>query len=414
MARAVPVFFVAALIATTARAASSDKAVEVQATYTGDLAGVPAGSDPGFTYLDNLDVTLKLRLEPLFGWKGARFYVHGLANQGGSVSRRAGDIQVADNIEAPTNWSLYEAWIEQDLDGVGSLLVGMYDTNSEFDHLDGADLFINSSQGINAVLGHSGRNGPSTFPVTSLGARLKFLLGPRLYVQAAVLDGVPGDPGDPQGTHVHLSGSDGALVLFESGYVQGLRGGRAAEEEREHVRRRRAGREGVNLYALKIATGGWWYSSRFTDIQSTAARPLSGRTNYGGYVEGDGVVFREAADSQQGLDLHARLAYGNPRFNLMSLYTGGGLTYTGLIPGRDSDQAGVAVSAAWSGGAERTVLRDLHLPFTRAEVAFETTYLFEITSWFSTQLDAQYIVSPSMDPSRDNAVVLITRIQAAF
>jgi porin len=354
-------------------AASNDQAVKVQATYTGDIAGVRAGSDPGITYLDNLDVTLKLRLQPLLGWSDAQLFLHGLANQGGSVSRRAGDIQGADNIEAPTNWSLFEAWLEQDVGGAASLLVGLYDINSEFDHLDSADLFINSSQGLDAVLGNSGRNGPSTFPATSLGARLKMLVGGQLYFQGAVLDGVPGDLANPRGTHVRFDSADGALVLFESGFVQGLRGGRAAAEELEHVRRRRVGREGVNLYALKIAS----------------------------YAE-------------QGLSAHARVAYGNPRFSVTSLYTGGGLSYTGLIPGRDSDQAGVAASAAWSSGAERAVRRDLGVPAARAEVAFESTYLFDIASWFSTQLDAQYILSPSMDPARDNAVVLIARVQAAF
>jgi porin len=395
-------------------AASNDQAVKVQATYTGDIAGVRAGSDPGITYLDNLDVTLKLRLQPLLGWSDAQLFLHGLANQGGSVSRRAGDIQGADNIEAPTNWSLFEAWLEQDVGGAASLLVGLYDINSEFDHLDSADLFINSSQGLDAVLGNSGRNGPSTFPATSLGARLKMLVGGQLYFQGAVLDGVPGDLANPRGTHVRFGSADGALVLFESGFVQGLRGGRAAAEELEHVRRRRVGREGVNLYALKIASGGWWYSSRYPDIQSSAKRPLSGRTNYGGYLDADGVVYREADDAEQGLSAHARVAYGNPRFSVTSLYTGGGLSYTGLIPGRDSDQAGVAASAAWSSGAERAVRRDLGVPAARAEVAFESTYLFDIASWFSTQLDAQYILSPSMDPARDNAVVLIARVQAAF
>lgn len=400
-------------LAATHAVAAERKAAQVGVTYTVDAVAVPAGLDPGVTALDNLDVTLRLRLKPLVGWPDAQLFFYGLGNQGGSPSARAGDLQGVSNIESPGGFKLYEAWLEQRVESA-SILVGLYDLNSEFDHLRSANLFLNGSQGVNAVLGLSGDSGPSIFPVTSLAARLKVLAGHGLYFQAALLDGVPGDPDHPHDTRISLSQRDGALVAFESGATLGLPGGAAVERDAERVRRRRAAREGIGLYTAKIAFGGFWYSARFDDLQSTPARPSSGRTNYGGYAIADALVLREPGTQSQGLAAHARVAWANPRFNVASLYTGGGLVYAGAVPSRDVDETGIAVSAAWSSPRLRDARRASGLDTSVAEVALEATHLFFVTSWLTLQLDAQYVLAPSFEPARDDAVVLIGRVQGAF
>ena len=69
---------------------------------------------------------------------------------------------------------LYEAWFEQTLfDDRLSFKAGLYDLNTEFDVVETAGLFINSSHGIGPDFSQSGVNGPSIFPTTSLGIRVK-------------------------------------------------------------------------------------------------------------------------------------------------------------------------------------------------------------------------------------------------
>ena len=53
-----------------------------------------------------------------------------------------------------------------------SLLGGIYDLNSEFDRLQAAGLFLNSSFGVTPEIAQSGETGPSIFPRTAAGLRL--------------------------------------------------------------------------------------------------------------------------------------------------------------------------------------------------------------------------------------------------
>ena len=99
-----------------------------------------------------------------------------------------------------------------------SILAGLYDLNSEFDVIENAGLFLNSSHGIGADFAQSGENGPSIFPSTSLTARLKIQPFKHFYIQAAALDGIPGNPDVDHGTHVHLGDGDGTLLTLETAW----------------------------------------------------------------------------------------------------------------------------------------------------------------------------------------------------
>lgn len=98
---------------------------------------------------------------------------------------------------------------------------GLYDLNSEFDAIDTAGLFVNSSFGIGPDYSQSGQNGPSIFPTTSVALRLAYQVTEHYYLQAAVLDGVPGDPNNNKGTHIQFNRGDGLLYAAEFGYHQG-------------------------------------------------------------------------------------------------------------------------------------------------------------------------------------------------
>lgn len=81
-------------------------------------------------------------------------------------------------------------------------------------------MLVHSSFGTGPDLGLSGKNGPSTFPATSLGIRVQNEFTENFTVRAAVMDGVPGDPGDPTGTQVTLRGDDGLFAITEAAYYR--------------------------------------------------------------------------------------------------------------------------------------------------------------------------------------------------
>jgi hypothetical protein len=107
-----------------------------------------------------------------FGLPGWKAHAQLFRFDGQSLSQNLGDIQTADNLEAPPVTRLFEAWISRQWGRDNrslTLRAGLIDLNSQFDSVDPASLMINSSHGIGPDLSRSGQNGPSIYPVSALG-----------------------------------------------------------------------------------------------------------------------------------------------------------------------------------------------------------------------------------------------------
>jgi len=381
-------------------AQSIHSSVETNLAYTGEVVAVPAGGlDRGVRYLDNLDVTATVRADSLIGWSGLTAFAYGLGNQGGNPSTMVGDAQVTSNIEAPLSWRLYEAWLQQTLGTRASVLVGLYDLNAEFDVNRTGSLFLNSAHGIGTPFGLSGRNGPSIFPVTSLAARLRVRMARRGYVQAAVLDGVPGDPADPGGTVVRFGEDDGVLVASEAGvYLDGGAPSRTAMVDRTAA---------VDA-PIKLAVGGWAYTTPlrpWPQVNRPGGVPVATRGSAGAYLLAEGRLRREPGTDEQGLSGFVRLGWANDRYNRFSQYVGAGLVFTGPFQGRNADRAGLAVASALNGDAFEAAQRRGGEPVTTAETNIEATYAAPVTPWLTLIGDVQYVVNPNTDPAIPDTLV---------
>ncbi len=388
--------------------ASDTSAVSLSLFYTADLMGVAAGADPGVVALDNVDLQLQLDGERLLGVPGLSAYVFGLGNQGGSPSAHAGDLQVLDNIDAPTSWRIYEAWIQEYLDRDRlSLLAGLYNVNSEFDAIGSADLFLNSSFGIEPALGQSGVNGPSIFPVTSLAFRARMLLGDGWHLEAAVADGIPGDPLDPGGTKIHLGGGDGAFMVAQVGYLHPAVGGLIGVQP-STIRRRRAGRgNGEAPHDLEVAAGVWRYTGH---VPAPAGAPPAGGLPSGGdgaYVIGE---IRLGGPDSNAHDLWAfgMVGIAQERASLASTSMVVGVSGTGLVPGREEDRMGIGVACARR--SRRLTGSGPGLPSW--EITGEASYRFRVTDQIAVQPDLQVIHHPAAVPSISDAVVFGVRLDA--
>ncbi|QXD16850.1 carbohydrate porin [Rhodocaloribacter litoris] len=381
-------------------------AFHVEASYTGDVFGNLAGGlRRDVVYLDNFDVTLALDLEHLLGWSRTHLFLYGLGNQGGHPSRLAGDAQGVNNIEAPTAWQLYEAWLQHLRDdGRLSVLLGLYDLNTEFDLIRTAALFINSSHGIGPDFSQSGKNGPSIFPHTSVGARVKWLPVDALYVQAVALDGVPGDPARPHGTRIRFGREDGLLLAAETGlFFDGMREGTAP------VPRRRVSRLGEPVYRARLGLGAWMYTAAFDVL----GRPGEQARSRGAYLLGEWQPYREPGGTG-GLAVFVRLGAAHARVNRFGAYLGAGIVYTGPFRGRDDDRLGLALASAYNGTPYRRAQRQAGQPVERAETTFELTYLALFSARLALQADLQYVVNPDTNPARGNALVLGLRFMATL
>ena len=85
------------------------------------------------------------------------------------------------------------------------------------------------------------------------------------------------------------------------------------------------------------------------------------------------------------------------RVNPLPFFVGGGVTYQGLLPGRDNDVASVGVIAG-------TFSRDI--PQTTTETVLEANYQITVSGWLSVTPDLQYIIRPSGSSAISNALVV--------
>jgi len=307
-----------------------DPAVSWSLEYKGDWVGnATGGLKRGQVFLGNIDAIAQFNGAKLWNIDGSTVFLYGLGNHGGKPSSLVGDAQGLDNIEANSTFRLYEAWIEQTFSSSRtSMLAGLYDVNSEFDSKETSGLFINSSHGIGPDFSQSGENGPSIFPVTSLGVRLKWLPSRNTYIQAVVLDGVPGNPDKPNGTRIQWGKNDGLLSIAEVGYVRG--------DDAPSFSRATS-----SSHDMRAAFGFWAYSSKSEPIL-----PGGSKSNWGLYGMVEKNVYREAEGDGQGLSVFARSGVAESSVNRFGLYASSGAVYTGLFRGRDEDQMGLGIAIA--------------------------------------------------------------------
>jgi porin len=175
-------------------------------------------------------------------------------------------------------------------------------------------------------------------------------------------------------------------------------------------------------YALnqaKDATGlpgtyklGAWYNSqtfadqRFDKAGLSLANPASSgiarqhNGDYGIYAVADQMVWRKDESGDQGLGVFLRLSGSPDDRNLIDFYADGGVTYKGLIEGRDDDVLGLGIAYAHISGTATDLDRDAQIfgnparPLRDDETAIELTYKAQLSPWWSLQPDLQYIIHP--------------------
>lgn len=386
---------------------------QVSVAYTGEFWGnLYGGVETGTAYLDNIDVNLEIDFGELpLGLDGTTVYIYGLGNQGNSISRLIGDVQGASNIETQNSWRFFEIWAQKKLFlANSSILFGLYDINSEFNVLNSSLLFLNSSHGLDASLALSGVLGPSTFPYTSMGGRIKVNPANGWVFKAAVLDGIPSNPENTEGTKVFWRERDGLLYLAELA-LYSVRGGQLERRNRTARLQRLLDRGAADPRGYKFAIGGWAYSKKRPGWRQNESE----ERDIGIYAMGEYHIYAETEDPVQGLTIFGRMSIANDRINRLAGYLGGGMTYKGIIRGRPMDDIGISVAHAINSSVYRKVSPALNgRTAEKAETNFEFTYLSALSSSVSLQADLQYTINPNMNPGIPNSMAAALRMILSF
>ncbi|KGI78668.1 hypothetical protein LF63_0104335 [Oleiagrimonas soli] len=376
-------------------------------TYDGAaIANLGGGLRRDTAYVGNLRLDSTFDLDRIAGWPQTTAYVNAMWLHGGQPDAFIGDAQGVSNLTAPPGVVLEEAWIQRNFNAHGvSLLAGKYDVNSEFYTLQSANLFLNSSFGVGPEFAQSGIDGPSIYPRTALGVRVAYKPSPGVILRTAVMDGVPVQREGHR--YDAFAPGDGLLVVSELALLN------RPEHALEGDARLRTGRD-ANLppYQAKLALGVWHYTTDFVplDSASTTAR-RHGATGY--YAIAGGVLARDRTHDARALSGFVQFGVGDPGVNRFGRYMGLGAVLSAPLPGRDTDELGLAVARARDGidyrrlqtGAART---------TATETTWEASYLAQVSPWLAVQPDLQYVVHPNADASVPNAWVFSLRFELSY
>lgn len=366
--------------------------LEIGLANTGDLLSVRQGDTDKVTYTNLFEAGFAFDMEKLANLPGGSAYIWAVATHGDEPADLIGTIHAPSNIAAPDALRLLDAWYEQSAygDRLG-VLVGFYSVDSEFDFKETLGVFAGGAHGTGLDLSETGLNGPSIFPVTSFGTRIRFAFSDTLKARLAILDGVPGDPDDPTVTAKFKFGSDeGVFTIGELDYDF-----RAEDAFRRFV------------------LGTWYYSTRFDDVLDTQPNgsPVIRDGSGGVYGFAEWLALRKPGTTDQGLAFAVRAGVADEDVNQVVTYYGAGVVYKGLLPGRDADSIGFGFSTAVNGDKFRRAQELAGQPVTKRETEWTLVYSAQVTRWLRLQPIFQYYDNPGTDPAAPSARVGGIRIE---
>jgi len=336
--------------------------------------------------------------EKAFGLTGGTFNATGyqIHGRGLSLNNLDNNLNTVSGIEALRGTLLFELWYEQVLlDKALAIRVGQLAADQEFLLSQYAGLFLNHTFGWSSLPSIDLPSSGPSFPLATPGVRVKYIPRDDVSLLAGVFNGDPAGPGrgfpqarDPSGTAFRLR--DGVFAIAEIQY--GLNQGDGA-----------TGLPGTYKF------GAYYNSQNFADQRrnasgasladpsGTSAIGRNRRGNYSLYAVADQLVWRKPGTKGDGAGVFVRVMGAPGDRNLVNFYADAGMTYKGLIAGRDSDTVGLAVAYARISDTASKLDADTasftggDYPIRRNETVLEATYQAQIAPWWQVQPTAQYL-----------------------
>ena len=360
-----------------------NEGLDFTATYTAQVWGNTVGGlRQGATYIGLLQFGLAADLEKAIGWQGGSFNTTWIWISGNQPAPMlVGSNFGISTFEGSACFRALDLWLQQKLfSDQLTLRAGMFNVDAEFTVSEQASLFQYNGFGW-PILYNGDTAGPPAYPYAAPGVYAAVEPGGGWKFQAAAMQGnaLPDDV-NPTNFAWEFDQENGCLLIGEAWYGWD-----------------KAKLPGTFKLGAMFETG----SSPTSDGTGNAW----GSSFFYGII--DQWLFREAGcsdDNPQGLAWFGRSLFtGSPDRSPLSFLFNTGFTYTGPIPGRDQDAAGIALcwDTLTSGAAQ-----DLSGPEPGLEMVLEATYQAQITPWFSIQPDVQFVIQPGGNGAVPNALVL--------
>ncbi len=224
--------------------------------------------------------------------------------------------------------------------------------------------------------------GGPAYPLSAVGARIKYELPKDASLLLAIFNGDPAGPcpGDPDTCNrygLSFRASDPAFMMGELQF------------------RRNRGKDDTGL-ATTLKIGGWSHLGQFADkrydnagvpLASPASdgMPLMHRGDYGIYGVIDQQLYRpQGGDGDSGVSIFSRASVSPSNCNDVNFFIDGGIVFSGMIPSRPNDKFGASVIYARFSDSIRGFDQDrisfgtLFTPPRDYETNLELTYAAQI------------------------------------
>ena len=366
------------------------------ASYTVQLLGNPSGGQSrGFTYAGTLQASIFLDLHKLLRIPGLSFNVGGAWSTGKNLSADyiGNSFTVQGAYGSPgngtNNLTLGETYLQQQLFNNSLVIaVGRLAPANIFATMPVLNNYLNI--GTNPGPGALGIN-DATFtlypPGVEWGVQAIYNITSSFQMAAGVFNTNQSSAGGAKGglDFALQQGNRGALSVVQLNYLV------------NHAARD-TGLPG------QYSFGGYYDSNRFSSLRIPNSTESGTYSVYGMFQQ---MVYRDGeAGSQKGVTIWGETALApKSSVNTMPYFVGGGLSYQGLIPGRDND---IASAGVIYGAFSR------YIPRTTAETVIEINYQITFSRWLSITPDIQYVFRPSGSSAIKNALVLGTQVAVVF
>jgi len=328
----------------------------------------------------------EMDLDTLFGFKNAVIfaqYQHGTRETGGTLD--TGDIQAYSNLELEHSIDyLYELWFQQTYaDGRFRVKIGKVDANTEFNYVEAAGGFANSSAGFSPTMFTF-----PTYPDPAMSVNLFAKLGEvngvawalsyGWYDGAAAVDGIE-------------TGGRGPSTFFSDN----------RSNDMFHIAQVEASWESFGGYHEGRASLAAWY-------HTGAFETFDGGTDFGthGFTLTAEQRLTKVGD-EGGLFAFFQYGWADEEVSEIKQHFGFGIVAQGAYVCRPEDSAGIYVSLA-------DLAEHDAAGFPKDEIAIDAYYNYVINEHISVQPELQYIINPSGSASVSDALVAGVRASFAF
>jgi porin len=373
--------------------------------WTGEVFGnVSGGARRGVVSDGVFELPLLLDLGALSGgavndltFKVNAFYIYG-SNLSQSFVH---DFSGSSNLAGYNSLRLDELWVQKGLwNNTVTVKVGNQGIDNEFFVSNSAALFVGSTFGSFTLLANNIPFAP-IYPTASPGVRVQVQPDPHYYVMAGVygLDkGLSQSTNDKNGTLFALNADSGVMIAAETGFL--LNQGK-----------NETGLQGTYRLGAIVDTGNFPIYDAQDDAGTNGGEARQSGVNYLVYGVVDQQLYSEGARK---ISIFVRPGGAPSNANFVDYYVDGGFNFTGFVPGRDDDVAGLAVARSHvSGDYSAAEVAEGEAPLT-AETYLEATYKLQLTPWWYVQPDFQYVITPSGEAGSHNATILGVRTYVLF